>query len=205
MVMAGQMRPFGRGGRGDLWSPGGSASDGTRAWTRLLVWQSTPHSLFVLDKKRTGRGRSKRKNRLAQNLRICAGLLKCGSCSKYVPTKFAGLLPARAGQVRCAGLAPRLPDWRKPRGGCRKACPPSPACSLPWRSMGAWQTGIEAEARQTTRPAPAERERKGIRGLPGGFHQSPTRGQGVFQSPHVQRVPVGEFFTWWHTFGRPPF
>ena len=39
MVMAGQMRPFGRGG--------------VRRWPE----QSTPHSLFVLDKKRTGRTR----------------------------------------------------------------------------------------------------------------------------------------------------
>ena len=66
-------------------------------WARLLVRQSTPHSLFVLDKKRTGRTRKghaasvsgkaangcavdgpREKIALAQNLRKRAGLLKTG-------------------------------------------------------------------------------------------------------------------------------
>ena len=44
----------------------------------------------------------------------------------------------------------------------------------------------------TARVAPAERERQGIRDLPGGFLLSPTRGQGVFQPPKVRRVAVGD-------------
>ena len=35
----------------------------------MMAGQSTPHSLFVLDKKRMGRGRSKRKKRLGGSVR----------------------------------------------------------------------------------------------------------------------------------------
>ena len=73
---------------------------------------STPHSLFVLDKKRTGRGRSKRKNRFwtrsgAVALRADGGLRGRGS-SETVLTKPAGLLPARAGLLIYATPAPRV-------------------------------------------------------------------------------------------------
>ena len=40
--------------------------------------QYAPHFLFGLAEKKTGRARSKRKERLAQNLRIRAGLLNVG-------------------------------------------------------------------------------------------------------------------------------
>ena len=75
----------------------------------MMAGQSTPHSLFVFDKKRTGRGRSKRKNRWAQNLHVRAGLLKYGSCSEYVLTK-PGQSPTgsrRTTQLRgsCAAVA----------------------------------------------------------------------------------------------------
>ena len=106
------------------------------------------------------------------------------------------LLPARAGPLSCAGLAPRLPVWQRPRGGCRKVCSSKSACALlggkwgpgngrmrasaPTRVMG---PGIEVDTgpplmpsrrgrrprrpASTSWPAPAERERKGIRALPG--------------------------------------
>ena len=67
--------------------------------------------------------------------------------------------------------------------------------------MGRPFTGFPATSCRSRRPrrpaltaeaAPAERECKGIRDLPGGFRRTPTRGQGVFQPPHVRRVPVGD-------------
>ena len=45
-------------------------------------------------------------------------------------TKLESLLPARAGPLSFMGLAPRLPDWWKPRGGCRKDCSSKFACAL---------------------------------------------------------------------------
>ena len=54
----------------------------------LPAGQCTPHFLFDLAEKKTGRARPKRKERLAQNLRMRAGLLTYGSCSEYVLTKF---------------------------------------------------------------------------------------------------------------------
>ena len=58
----------------------------------------------------------------------------------------------------------------------------------------------------TAKAAPAERECKGIRDLPGDFHHSPTRGQGDFQPPNVRRVPVGNCpgFVSTHL-GQPPY
>ena len=58
---------------------------------------------------------------------------------------------------------------------------------------GGLVTGVERESWQPARVAPAEKEHKGIRDLPGGFHPSPTRGQGVFQLPKVRRVSVGDY------------
>ena len=66
---AGHSTPSRAGRRGDLWSPGGVPG----------CWQQcAPHFLFGLAEKKTGRARSKRKERLAQNLRKRAGLLKTG-------------------------------------------------------------------------------------------------------------------------------
>ena len=58
----------------------------------------------------------------------------------------------------------------------------------------------------TAQAAPAEREPKGIRDLPGGFLRTPTRGQGVFRLPKVRRVPVGDCpgFDSTHS-GQPPY
>ena len=56
------------------WGPFLSASDGMGASAMMMAGQSTPHSLFVLDKKRTGRGRSKRKNRCGGSVRASAYL-----------------------------------------------------------------------------------------------------------------------------------
>ena len=53
--------------------------------------------------------------------------------------------------------------------------------------------GLERDAGQIAQAAPAERERKGIRDLPGDFRQTSTRGQGVFQLPKVRRVAVGDY------------
>ena len=77
----------------------------------MMAGQSTPHSLFVFDKKRTGRGRSKRKNRWAQNLHLRAGLLTYERFLNICRQRFDGLLPARAGPLSFMGLAPRLLVW----------------------------------------------------------------------------------------------
>ena len=53
-------------------------SDGAGPSAGLPAGQSTPHSLFVLDKKRTGRGRSKRKNRHGGSVRASAYLHAAG-------------------------------------------------------------------------------------------------------------------------------
>ena len=44
----------------------------------MIAGQCTPHFLFGLAEKKTGRARSKRKERLAQNLHMRAGLLNTG-------------------------------------------------------------------------------------------------------------------------------
>ena len=101
-----------------------------------------PHGVRRIRKRQSRQrlrsARSKRKERLAQNLRMRAGLLTYGSCSEYVLTKFSSLLPARAGPLPCAGLAPRLPVWWKFRGGCRKVCSSKFACAL---LGGGWRAG----------------------------------------------------------------
>ena len=52
----------------------GNRSNKRGDWARLLAWQCAPNSLFVLDKKRTGRARSKRKNRFGGSVRAGAYL-----------------------------------------------------------------------------------------------------------------------------------
>ena len=52
----------------------GGASHWTEESAMMIAGQCTPHSLFVLDKKRTGRARSKRKNR-------CGGSVRAGADS----------------------------------------------------------------------------------------------------------------------------
>ena len=42
---------------GPIWVQGGGRPVRTGEWTRLLVWQSTPHFLFDLAEKKTGRTR----------------------------------------------------------------------------------------------------------------------------------------------------
>ena len=44
----------------------------------MMAGHSTPHFLFDLAEKKTGRGRSKRKERLAPNLHVRASWLKTG-------------------------------------------------------------------------------------------------------------------------------
>ena len=92
--------------------------------------QYAPHFLFGLAEKKTGRARSKRKERLAQNLRMRAGLLKYDGLLNRFRLRQESLLPARAGLLSCVGLAPRMPTWQRPRGGCRKVCPSKFACAL---------------------------------------------------------------------------
>ena len=95
----------------------------------LPAGQCTPHFLFGLAEKKTGRARSKRKERLARNLHVRASSLKTG-VFRIGTSVFVALLPARAGQVRCAGLAPRLLVWWKSRGARRKICLSKFACAL---------------------------------------------------------------------------
>ena len=66
--------------------------------------------------------------------------------------------------------------------------------------------GLERDAGQIAQAAPAERERKGIRDLPGDFHQTSTRGQGGISSaqgsPCAGRSPPGFIG---NDSGQPPY
>ena len=75
----------------------------------LIAGQCTPHFLFGLAEKKTGRGRSKRKERFAQNLHVRAGLLTYGG------------LPNRCRQNRAVfcRLAPDYSLARVLRRDCR--------------------------------------------------------------------------------------
>ena len=74
------------------------------------------------------RGQKKKcRRRACTCVQVC---LKRGS-SESVPPFFVTLLPARAGRLSCASLAPRLPVWCRPRGACRKACSSKSAYALP--------------------------------------------------------------------------
>ena len=77
--------------------------------------QYAPHFLFGLAEKKTGRARSKRKERLAQNLHVRAGLLKAGvfrigsdkdrqsSTGSRRTTQLRGLCAAIVGLVEISG------------------------------------------------------------------------------------------------------
>ena len=107
---------------------------------------------------------------------------------------------------RSVFLAPlaRYPGdrWSLEMGGC--AHPPLRGYDGDPATGGHTGPPLQAPSRRGRRPrrpvstaraAPAERGENDIRDLPGGFLQSPTRGQGVFQPPKVRRVAVEEFFT----------
>ena len=62
---------------------------GMRRWPE----HSTPHFLFGLAEKKTGRGRSKRKERQAPNLRLRASWLKTGAVLNRFRPSPGSLLP----------------------------------------------------------------------------------------------------------------
>ena len=100
--------------------------------------QCAPHFLFGLAEKKTGRARSKRKERLAQNLRMRAGLLNTRVFRIYADEDkrvFCRLAPDLG--IRSA-LPPRVPVCRKFRGKCRKVCSSKFACAL---LGGGWRAG----------------------------------------------------------------
>ena len=136
---------------------------------------------------------------LAQVLRRdCRSGVDLGGCRKARPSKFACALPGGRWGLEMGGCG--HPPLRGYDGG------PAPGghTGPPLQTLSCRGRRPRRPA-STARAAPAERERKGIRYLPGDFLRTPTRGQGDFQPPKVRRVPVGGCFTWWHTFGRPPF
>ena len=121
----------------------------------MLVWQCTPHFLFGLAEKKTGRARSKRKERLAQNLRMRAGLLNTRVFRIYADEDkrvFCRLAPDLG--IRSA-LPPRVPVCRKFRGKCRKVCSSKFACAL---LGGGW--GLKAGG-YPRRPASSADNRQG--------------------------------------------
>ena len=91
-----------------------------------MAWQTTPRFLFDLAEKKMGRGRSKRKERQAPNLRLRASWLKYGGCPECVLSK-PGQSPT--GTRRTLGNrntpCPRVGVRRKPPGRSR-----IPLCSL---------------------------------------------------------------------------
>ena len=83
----------------------------------MMAGQSTPHSLFVFDKKRTGRGRSNRKNRFGGSVRASADppppagegwLFLAVNLMKRVPL---GEPPARGGPGHPGVLHPLALAW----------------------------------------------------------------------------------------------
>ena len=118
-----------------------------RRWPR----QCAPHFLFDLAEKKTGRARSKRKERLAPNLRVRASWLKHGGCPESVPTK-PGQSPT--GSRRTWAFAPLCPrDFQS--GADLGGVTGKPALLAPLTLPGC------------ARVAPAEREAGGIREFPG--------------------------------------
>ena len=143
------MRPFGRGVGATSGRPGDIAM--------LMAGQCAPHFLFGLAEKKTGRARSKRKERLAQNLHVRAGLLNTGVfriCADGTWGVFYRLAPDRS-------LA-RVLRRDCGSGGNFGVVVERPAL-LNSLALCSWQMG----AWQTARVAPAERGENGIRDFPG--------------------------------------
>ena len=124
----------------------------------MLVWQSTPHSLFVLDKKRTGRGRSKRKKRYGGSVRASAYLRPPAGDG------WRSLAAVRDGNAFPLGVT-------KPG-----EVPDTLAFSFRWRYLG----GLPS-SRQSVSKAQANLEGQTFRQAPRSFHQTGNRGARLAQ------------------------
>ena len=143
----------------------------------MMAGQSTPHFLFGLAEKKTGRGRSKRKERRAQTctcVQVClntgvfcivADKDKKSSAGRGILRQFRSSAPAAAGPAETSGRS-RIP------------CPPVPAAAPPALpgppERGGHGPGSEASrapvgphAPATAMVAAARLEVGGIRALPG--------------------------------------
>ena len=145
-----------------------------------MAGQCTPHSLFVLDKKRTGRARSKRKNRLGGS--VCA--------SANAPAAGGGRLalpPFGADETRgpCGDLWPgEGPDTPCFYPRCR--CLGSGGGMGSYRGPGRFAAGPMAApfGRPRKRRGSGSGDRRtGDPGPPRGFRRTGSRGSGEAKLP----------------------
>ena len=200
----------------------GSASDGTRAWAMLMAWQSTPHSLFVLDKKRTGRGRSKRKNRHGGSVRASAYLRP--PAGEGWPYLAAALMKREAlgeslgpGRYRIppaslsAGAGLAVNAGRRGRRPLRDGMRGRPVC-LPGRRVLVTPVGADAHIRPPCQiPIYHQAKRKRMKkDRPFNNHPEVSAGPahaGAERSECPSPVRAGRRLPCFcqHRFGRPPF
>ena len=157
----------------------------------MMAWQSTPHFLFGLAEKKTGRGRSKRKERLAQNLHVRAGLLNT-EVFRIGSDKDRMVFYRLAPDYSLARVLRR--DCRSGRDlGVLVERPVllAPLARYPGNRWGLGYRGRTGNLANRQGSASGKR-RERYPGPPGGFLRTPTRGQGVFRLPQVRRVAVGD-------------
>ena len=109
---------------------------------------STPHFLFVLDKKKTGRGRSKRKNRFGGSGCASASLHAAGGGWLAIPRGSQGRKRVPLGDDVCPGKSRILFSPLSAGTGlvvCR-ASASIPVCQAPIDRQGSEQAGLGGQA-----------------------------------------------------------
>ena len=140
----------------------GNRSNKRGDWARLLAWQCAPHSLFVLDKKRTGRARSKRKNRYGGSVRAGAYLQP----------------PARDGWPFLAGALIKRDPLGETSGPGRARIPPASLSAGAALAVNAGRRGHPPVSRPHLLPSRAQADLEGqsFRHPPRGLYQTNNRG-----------------------------
>ena len=140
----------------------------------MLVWQSTSHFLFVLDKKKTGRGRSKRKNRFGGSGCASASLHAAGGGWLALPRGSQGRKRVSLGNIVCPGKS-RIPSSSLSAGAGLVVCRASasiPVCQAPIDRQGSEQAGLGGQA---FRQPPRSLRQSGNRGARPAQRTCPAR------------------------------
>ena len=200
----------------------GGASHWTEESAMMIAGQCTPHSLFVLDKKRTGRARSKRKNRHGGSGCASASLRPpAGDGCRFlveVPIKRVPLgessSPGRARIPRpplSAGAGRAVDAGRRGRRPLRDGMRGRPVC-LPGRRVLVTPVGADAHIRPPCQiPIYHQAKRKRMKkDRPFNNHPEVSAGPahaGAERSECPSPARAGRRLPCFcqHRFGRPPF